>query len=322
MSGSRLVAGVDLGGTKIRSLVATAEGQVLGEDRCLTQASEGPDAVIGRLVSSVRRALDRAGLGTDGLIGVGIATPGPCDPARGVVTNAPNLPGWHEIPLARTVGEALGVPTLLEHDAAAACYGEYRFGAGREFRHLVYVTLGTGIGGGIIIDGRLYGGASGAAGEVGHLIIDESGPLCGCGNRGCLEAFASGRAIAREAAAALDAGRSPVLAELAGGAPPTAELVHRAALEGEAASRAIIERAGHHLGIGLAGLLNCLNPQALILGGGLLGLGELYLEPALRAAREGAFEQIAADVTISQASLGERAGALGAAILIFERDRG
>jgi glucokinase len=312
---------VDLGGTKIHSLLTTAEGRVLGEDRCLTQASEGPDAVIGRLISCLRRALDQAGLTADEIVGVGISSPGPCDPARGVVTNAPNLPGWHEISLARIVGEALGVPALLENDAAAACYGEYRFGAGQGFQHIIYVTLSTGIGGGIIIDGKLYGGASGAAGEVGHLILDEEGPLCNCGSRGCLEAFASGLAIARDAAAALEAGRGPLLAELAGAESPTAELVHQAALRGDAVSREIIERAGRHLGLGLAGLLNCFNPQALILGGGLLGLGDLYLGPALRMAREGAFAQIVADVTITIARLGERAGALGAAALIIERER-
>ena len=319
MSGQRLAVGTDLGGTKILSLVATEDGQVLGEHRCLTQASEGPDAVIGRLVASVREALGRAAVAVDEIVGVGISTPGPCDPERGVVTNAPNLPGWQEIPLTRLVSEALGTPAILEHDAAAACYGEYRFGAGRGFRHIVYVTLSTGIGGGIIIDGRLYGGASGAAGEVGHLIVDEDGPLCNCGNRGCVEAFSSGLAIARDAEAALAAGRSPLLGELAGGVPLTAELVHQAALRGDAASLEIIERAGHHLGLGLAGLLNCFNPQLLILGGGLLGLGDLYLEPALRAAREGAFEQIVADVTITEAKLGERAGALGGAALLLHQ---
>ncbi len=318
MSEGRLAAGVDLGGTKIYSLVATEEGRVLGEDRRPTEAWEGRDAVIARVVASLRRALEQAGVGTDGIVGVGISSPGPCDPVRGVVSNAPNLPGWHEVPLARIVSEALGVPAVLENDAAAACYGEYRFGAGRGLRHILYVTLGTGIGGGIIIDGRLYGGASGAAGEVGHLIIDDEGPACSCGSRGCLEALSSGPAIAREGAAAVGAGRSPLLAELAGEEQPTAELVHKAALEGDPASREIIERAGYYLGLGLTGLLNCFNPQALILGGGLINLGDLYLGPAVRTARERAFDQIVADVTITTAELGEPAGALGAAALVME----
>ncbi len=319
MSKPRLV-GVDLGGTKIYSLVATPEGQVLGEDRRQTPASQGPDAVAEELIASIRQALNEAGASADEVAGVGISAPGPLDPIRGVILSAPNLPGWSNVPLAAIVADKLGVPTILENDAAAACYGEYRFGAGQGCRHVVYVTLGTGIGGGIIIDRRLYGGASGAAGEVGHVIIDEDGPPCNCGNRGCLEALASGTAIAREAAAALEAGRSPVLAELTGGRSPTAELVYQAALRGDDVSREILERAGRYLGLGLAGLLNCFNPEALILGGGLAGLGDLYLGPARRVARETAFRQAVADVKISVAKSGERAGALGAATLILERD--
>ena len=321
MSEPRPVVGVDLGGTKIFSLVATAEGQVLGEDRRPTQAEEGRDAVIGRLVDFVRRGLGEANVTTGELAGVGISTPGPCDPERGIVTGPPNLPGWRDVPLTQLVSDAMGVPVLLENDAAAAAYGELHFGAGQGCRHLVYVTLGTGIGGGIIIDGRIYGGASGAAGELGHLVIVEDGPPCGCGNRGCVEALASGLAIAREATAAVRGGRSPMLAELAGDAPPTAELVHQAAMRGDDVSREIIERAGRYLGLGLVGLLNCFNPEALILGGGLLGLGDLYLGPAVRIAREGAFDQVVADVRITEAKLGGRAGALGAAALISAREQ-
>jgi len=315
----RPAVGVDLGGTKIHTVVATPEGEVLGEDRRPTDAAEGPDAVLGRLIASIRRALASAGPPSGEIAGAGISSPGPCDPRRGVVTNAPNLPGWHEIPIARIVSEQLGVPALLENDANAACYGEFRFGAGRGHQHIVYVTLGTGIGGGIIIDGKIYEGASGAAGEVGHIIIDQDGPPCNCGGRGCLEALASGPAIARAAQAAVEAGRSPALAQLAAGASLTPELVLQAAEAGDATAREVIERAGYQLGLGLVGLLNVFDPQALILGGGLLGLGDLYLEPALRLARERPFAQIVADVTIVTATLGERAGALGAAALVMDR---
>ena len=316
MSG-RPAVGVDLGGTKIHTVVATPEGSVLGENRCATLAAEGPDAVLERLITTVRASLVGAGLSTSEIAGVGISSPGPCDPRRGVITNAPNLPGWHEIPIIRIISEQLSVTALLENDANAACYGEYRFGAGRGFRHLLYVTLGTGIGGGIIIDGEIYEGASGAAGEVGHMTIDQDGPVCNCGSRGCLEALASGPAIAREAAAAIAAGRSPLLAQLAGNSPPTPEQVQEAAQRGDVAARQVIEEAGRQLGIGLIGLLNCFDPEALILGGGLLGLGDRYIGTAVRLARERAFAQIIADVTITTAALGERAGALGAAALVM-----
>ena len=321
MSDQRPALGVDLGGTKIHSLVTTPDGQVLGEDRCLTEAAQGPDAVIERLVASLRRALEAAGLGVEAVVGVGVSSPGPCDPARGIVGDAPNLLGWHEVPIVRIVSEALGVPAVLENDGAAACYGEYRFGVGRGHRHIVYVTLGTGIGGGILIDGRIYQGASGAAGEVGHLILVEDGPRCNCGARGCLEALASGTAIAREAAAVVESGRSPLLAKLAAGGRATPELAHKAALQGDAASREVIARAGRYLGLGLVGILSSFNPQALILGGGLIGLGDFYLEPALRTARDTAFAQILEDVTICTAELGERSGALGAAALVMEHEQ-
>lgn len=314
----RAAVGVDLGGTKIHTVVATPAGEVLGEERCATGAAEGPDAVLGRLIGTIRGSLNRAGLASDAIAGVGISSPGPCDPKRGVVTNAPNLTGWQEIPIVRIVSEQMGVPALLENDANAACYGEYRFGAGRGFKHILYMTLGTGIGGGIIIDGKIYEGASGAAGEVGHITIDQNGPPCNCGGRGCLEALASGPAIAREAASAIAAGRSPLLAQLAGGGAPAPEHVLAAAQRGDDVAAGIIEQAGRQLGIGLIGLLNCFDPQALILGGGLLGLGDRYIGTAVRLARERAFAQIVADVTITKAALGERAGALGAAALVME----
>ncbi len=319
MTAEPISVGVDLGGTKIHTVVAKADGAVLGEDHRPTEATQGPDAVVARIAASVRAACELAGVSVESVAGVGISSPGPCDPKRGVVTNAPNLPGFHDVHLTHLVSEALSLPVLLENDANAACYGEFRFGAGRGLRHVVYVTLGTGIGGGIIIDGKIYEGASGAAGEVGHIIIDPDGPPCNCGARGCVEALASGPAIAREAKRAIAEGRSPIMAGLAGDSRPTAELVLRAAQQGDAVAREIIRSAGHSLGIGLIGVLNCLNPEALILGGGLIGLGDLYLEPAITTAKSGAFEQIMSDVTITLASLGERSGALGAAALVMAK---
>jgi glucokinase len=316
MTERNLIAGVDLGGTKIYSLVATPDGEVLGHDRRLTLAADGPEAVVERIAESVREALSGAGSSMAEIAGVGISSPGPCDPARGLVTDAPNLPGFHNIPLTQMVSEALGVAAILENDANAAAYGEYRFGAGKGFRHLLYVTLGTGIGGGIIVDGKVYEGASGAAGEVGHLVLIEDGPPCNCGGRGCLEALSSGPAMARDAAEALAAGRARGLARLTGGNSPTTEQVYAAAQAGDADCREIVERAGRHLGYGLVGLLNVFNPQALVLGGGLTNLREMYLEPAIEIARNGAFPQVVRDVTIAIAALGDAAGALGAAALV------
>ncbi len=314
----RLAVGVDLGGTKIYSLVADSEGHVLGEDRRPTNAVLGVDSVVERIVASARAALHNANVELADVLGLGISTPGPCDPARGLISEAPNL-GWINVPLVELVRKKVGVPTLLENDAAAAAYGEMRFGAARGKQHVVYVTLGTGIGGGIIIDGRIYRGASGAAGEVGHLVLEPDGVLCGCGARGCLEALASGTAIERDAQKAIAEGRSAVMAEIAGDRGVTGEVVLEAAQRGDAAAEEIIQRAGRYLGLGLVGLLNTFNPEALILGGGLVGLGDLYLGPAFAAARECGFEQILNDVTMTTAELGGRSGALGAAALINDR---
>ncbi len=318
MAETALAAGVDLGGTKIYSLVADASGNVLADDRRPTLAAEGSGAVIDRIVASVRQALDKANVDTGEIVGLGISTPGPCDPRRGIVTEAPNL-GWTDVPLVDLVSKKLGVPVLLENDAAAAAYGEMKFGAGRGKRYILYITLGTGIGGGIIIDGQIYGGASGAAGEVGHIVLEPDGVACNCGARGCLEALASGTAIAREAAAAVKAGRSDVMAKMAAGRELTAELVLEAAQQGDPAAKDVIEQAGRYLGLGLVSLLNVFNPEALILGGGLIGLGDLYLDPAFEAARECGFEQILADVVMTTAQLGGRSGALGAAALMIDR---
>ena len=318
MDNRRLAVGVDLGGTKIYSLVADSEGYVLSEDRRPTNAVLGVDSVVERIVASVRVALQNANLELADVSGLGISTPGPCDPARGLITEAPNL-GWINVPLVELVGKKVGIRTLLENDAAAAAYGEMRFGAARGKQHVIYVTLGTGIGGGIIIDGRIYRGASGAAGEVGHLVLQPDGVLCNCGARGCLEALASGTAIERDAQKAIAEGRSAIMAQLAGDRGVTGEIVLKAAQRGDEAAEAIVKRAGRYLGLGLIGLLNTFNPEALILGGGLVGLGDLYLDPAFATARECGFDQILRDVTMTTAELGGRSGALGAAALITDR---
>lgn len=319
MSDKTLAIGVDLGGTKIETVVADADGNVYGEDLRPTLAIEGPDAVIARIADSIRAASANANVALDQTIGVGISSPGPAKPKEGLVTDAPNLPGWHNIHVTKLVSDAVGLPTLLENDANAAAYGECLFGAAKGLLHVVYVTLGTGIGGGLIIDGKIYEGASGAAGEVGHLVVLPDGPVCNCGNRGCVEALSAGPAIARDAAALIQGGKAPKLAEVAGDKTPTAEIVLEAARQGDDEAREILHRAGYYLGLGLTGLLNVFDPQALILGGGLVNLGDFYLGPAIETARRGAFPQIIADALITTAKLGNRAGALGAAALVITR---
>lgn len=285
-----------------------------------TDAEEGPEAVVRRIADCAREALKEAGVPLEAIAGVGAMAAGPLDLARGVITTPPNLPGWQDVPLRDMLRQAFGLPVLLENDANAQAYGEYRFGAGKGARNLLFVTVSTGIGGGIVMDGRIYHGASGAAGEVGHLPLDPAGPPCGAGHPGDLEAMASGLAIAREARAALQRGRCPVLRRLAAeGREVSAETVAEAAALGDADAAEIIERSGRYLGMGLAGLVNVLNPDTVVLGGGLTNIGDRYLAPAREELARRAFPQALADVRVAIGSLGERAGALGAVALMAEQ---
>jgi len=310
---------VDLGGSKILSVVADEEGHILGEDRRATEADEGPEAGLERIAVSLEAALGAAGLGRDDLRAVGVCSPGPIDPARGVIPEAPNLPGWHDVPVCQYLSGRLGVPAMLENDATAAAYGEFVYGAGRGCRHIVYITVSTGIGGGLVLGGRLYRGASGAAGEIGHITIDADGPLCGCGKPGHVEALASGRAIAREGEALLARGGSPLMARLAEeGGGLSAATVHQAADAGDPEAIRILERAGYYLGIGLAAYVDIFNPEVIIIGGGLRHMRELYLGPAEQEMARRAMQEPLRVVRLVEAELGDYSGAMGVVALLWE----
>lgn len=297
--------------------LVSPQGQVLSRTALPTGAGEGTEAVVSRIIAALRSSLAGAG----SVPGVGIACAGLIDGQRGVVITSPNLPGWSEVPLGEKVGQALGVFTLVENDANAAAVGEHRWGAGRGSQHLVYLTVSTGIGGGLVLGGSLYRGAWGTAGEVGHITVEVDGPPCSCGNRGCLEALASGSAIAREARQRLQTGQSTSLEDLAGGDPSrvTAELVHRAALAGDRLAQELVARAGYYLGIGLASLVNLLGPQVIVVGGGVARMGEMLLSPARAEMRRRAYPYLAARVKVVPSLLGEDAGILGVASLIYDR---
>jgi glucokinase len=315
----RYTVGVDLGATKIFSLAALPDGREAGSDTRPTQAHQGPQVVIGRIVDSVRAALAAAGAAETDLAAVAVAAPGPVDQERGVVRNPPNLTGWEVVPLVQILKEALGVPVILENDADAAALGEHAFGAGRDFRNMIFITVSSGIGGGIIVDGRLYRGATGAAGEVGHMVLDEDGPTCGCGQRGCLESLASGTAIAARAAALVAEGESPLLARLARESPPLkAEEVQRAALDGDAVAQRVVREAGHYLGLGLVNLVHVFNPDGIVIGGGVSHMGDLILEPAREVVRRRCFPLSQEGLSIVAGVLGDRAGALGAIVALGE----
>ena len=315
----RYTVGVDLGGTKIFSLAALPDGREAGSDRRPTLADQGPQAVIGRIVDSVQAALAAAGATMADLAAVAVVSPGPVDQVRGLVRNPPNLPGWESVPVVQMLKDALGVRVILENDADAAALGEHTFGAGRGFRNMIFITVSSGIGGGILLDGRLYRGSSGAAGEVGHMVLVEDGPPCGCGQRGCLEALSSGTAIAARAAALVAEGESPLLARMARETPPlTAEDVQRAALEGDAVALRVIKEAGHYLGLGLVNVVHVFNPHGIVIGGGVSRMGDLILEPAREVVRQRCFPLSQEGLSIVAGVLGDRAGALGAIVALGE----
>lgn len=305
------VIGIDLGGTKILSVCLNASLEVVGRDYRETGASDGPDAVIRRITESARAAA-----GANPLRGAGISTPGPVNLKRGVVTTPPNLPGWRDVPLADLISRNLGVPAWIENDANAAALAEHRLGAGRGSQHMILVTIGTGIGGGLILDGRLYHGASGGAGEIGHMLVEPGGRLCGCGVRGHLEAMASGSALdaaARDIAASDPEGVVAVKARREN-AEPNARVLDDAAAAGDASARAAIERAGRYLGIGLTNLVNVFNPEVIVVGGSVRK-STLYLQTAVDTMQRDAFAQHRADVRVVEAALNGDEAAIGAALV-------
>ncbi|HZQ34504.1 MAG TPA: ROK family protein [Dehalococcoidia bacterium] len=319
-----LAGAIDLGGTKILTAVVASSGEVRSSDRIATRAGEGPDAVCEEMVASLRRACGQAGTKLDALTGIGVSAAGPLDAGRGVLTEPPNLPGWKDVPLGRMLHGRCDLRVVLENDANAAALGEFVFGAGRGTRDMVYITVSTGVGGGVVCGGRLYRGASGAAGEIGHMTIAYRGERCGCGRAGCLEAYASGTAIAREGRHAAESGGSPALAaQAAGGQAIDAEAVARAAEAGDAAAAAILARAAEYLGVGLMNTVHLFNPELIVLGGGVSNLRARVIEPAIAFMRDHAFPTMAGAVRVAYAARGDEAPVLGAAALVLpDAERG
>jgi glucokinase len=307
-----LYGAIDLGGTNVRAIVADFEANVYAEDIRPSKASEGIDVTIETLIASLEAACADAGVAIGGLKGLGIASPGPVDVVNGVVPEAPQLKGWKDVPLVRMISDRLGLAVWLENDANAAALGENRYGAGRGTVHMLYMTVSTGVGGGIIIEGRLYHGARGSAGELGHVVIDINGPKCGCGNNGCLEALASGTAIARRGRELAEAGQAPKLAGiLRREGRLTAGMIAAAAEEGDDVSLQIYADTGTYLGVALAGYVNVFNPQAVIIGGGVARSADLFLPRARKVMEERAMKAPLEDVRLGLAELGERVGSLG-----------
>jgi glucokinase len=311
------VVAVDMGGTNLRAAYyPTEEPQPAAQRKIPTQASEGTEAVLLRLISLIR---DVAPPGHKDLR-IGVAAPGPLDPRRGMVYGAPNLPGWHAVPLRDRLAEALGCPVYVGNDANLGALGEWRHGAGRGVENLMYLTIGTGIGAGVIADGRLLLGARGLAAELGHMTVEPDGPLCGCGQRGHLEAVAAGPALARQAIERVQAGEPSSLAErIHSGKHVGGADVGAAAQAGDGLALDIVIRAGEAIGRHLASLVHAFNPEVIVLGGGVSSLGRVLLDPMERTLQAQLMSPVYLEgLRLVPAALGDDAGLIGAMVLARE----
>lgn len=321
-TGSPVLA-IDLGGTKIVAAIISSSGRVMAKEYHLTLASEGPQAVTNRLLSAIDHLLSESHVSLSKLDSISIAAAGAIDSDRGLVTSSPNLPGWSDVPLKDIVSGQFGVSTYLLNDASAAALGEHRLGAGRGTANLIHMTVGTGIGGGIIIGGKLYLGTGGSAGEIGHMVIDVNGPECRCGNFGCLEVMASGTAIAREAIRRLRDGENSTLSDMVAAKIEniTAREVGLAAQSGDRLASEVILRAATYLGVGVVNVVNIFNPEMIVIGGSVAKMGDILLNPVKKLVAQKAFRLAAQAVRIVPARLGDDAGVVGAAVFAMEQKR-
>ncbi len=301
-----LILALDLGGTNLRAVLATPSGTFLSHVRIPTRAVEGVDAVLGRMKDVLRSAVAEARRSWEEVAAIGIGAPGPLDHDTGVIFEPPNLPGWQQVPLKQIFEAEFQRPTYVANDANLGAVAEHRYGQAKGLEHLIYITVSTGIGGGIVSHGRLLVGAGGTAAEVGHTTVDPAGPRCGCGNNGCAEAIAAGPAIARAALWGLQHGRESSLARLKRDLRQlTAEDVVHAAQEGDTFAREVLREAGTALGVLCANLVNILNPQMIVIGGGVTNAGELLFQPARQVMEARALFAASQHVRIVRSELGD-----------------
>ncbi|WP_240232606.1 ROK family protein [Devosia lacusdianchii] len=295
--------GIDIGGSRLRAALVDTSGTILDRRETATLAQAGPEAVIAQvvdLVAQIAPAAERSSLS-----GAGVACPGPLDTTRGLALGIPTLAGWSNLPIASMLEAAIGLPVRLENDGIAAAIGEWKFGAGRGMQHLAYITVSTGIGGGVVLDGKPLHGRMGMTGHVGHMTVQRDGALCSCGNRGCWEAYASGTAFARRIGQSSGA--------MASGTPKS---VFAAASDGDGDALALVAEEADWLGIGIANLLHLYSPECVIIGGGISN-GFALLEPGIRARILANAMPAFRNVPVVVAGLGENAGLVGAAAILL-----
>ncbi|MCE2399866.1 ROK family protein [Candidatus Poribacteria bacterium] len=312
------VVGIDIGGTKLATVVADNSGKILSKVRRPTFADKGSEYAIQLLFEMVDETITKANLKQEAISGIGVSCGGPLDTKTGIVYSPPNLPGWDAFPLKTRLETEFQIPATIENDANASALAEYRFGGGRGYNTVLYMTMSTGIGGGIVINGQIFHGANDSAGEVGHQILLPNGPLCGCGKHGCLEAICSGPAIARRAKEAIQKQSNTTILALADGHIETVKSEHvlAAARQGDALALKLIDETAYYMGWGIANLVNILNPDIVLLGTIAIAAGDLLLQPIRKTVSDFAMARPAEAVKIMPAQLGESLGDLATIALV------
>jgi len=307
------IAGIDMGATHMRVVLTDFSAKAIAEKEISIDIAKGPDFCIAQTNELLENLLLENDLSLPKLAAIGVGVPGPIDSEAGMVIAPPIMPGWDRFPIRQTLEKLWGRPVSVNNDAELGALGEWVYGAGRGMRDLAYIKVGSGIGAGLLIDGRIYRGSTGSAGEIGHLTMDNDGPLCTCGNRGCLEAFSGGHAIAKRALEAVQAGKRTQLSQMK---PDdlTAKDVAAAARRGDLVAQQVMAEAGEHLGVAMAGLVNIFNPDIIVVGGGVAQIGDLFLEPIRRTVTQRSLPAAADSVRITTAVLGRRSSSLGAVV--------
>ena len=307
--------GVDVGGTNVKIALVSDKGKIIYSNSIPTRAEMGYEHTINSMKDAIRDLLKETKMKPSDIEGVGFGFPGQIDCKKGVVRLAPNIPGWVNIPIASIIEKEFGIPTRVDNDVRTATLGELNYGAGVGCENLVCITVGTGIGSGLVVNGKLVRGANNAAGEIGHIKLNmQGGPLCGCGDRGCLEAYASGPSIVALAEEYIRGGKSTKYRELAN-PDITPYIVAVAAKEGDPVARQIFKIMGEYIGMGLVSVVNLLNPEKIIIGGGVADAGEILFNPIKETIANRAMT-IQKEVEIVPAQLGNTAGVIGASLLI------
>lgn len=311
--GNRVYAGVDVGGTKVAAGLVDVTGRILSQVRVPMMSHSSAEAGL----ESVLKAIDEVTTGSIGLAGIGICSPGPLDPFAGVVLNPPNLPCWRNFPLAESVQKVYPVTVRVDNDANAAALAETRWGSARGYKNVFYATIGTGIGTGIVLDGKMFHGRTGAAAEGGHVSIDYQGPVCGCGKPGCIEVLASGNAIARRARERITAGATSAMLSLVGGnvAAIRGETVGKAFLAGDPFAKELIIETIKMLALWLANMIDLLDPEVIVIGGGAAMLYQPFYDELHAWTAQLAVNPRANEVPLLSAHYGADSGIAGGAAL-------